>query len=227
MSEIASSQNIAARIVTAHASEAVRAELRAIIEKTPEWQLCGEAATGAEAVDLTVGLRPDIVVADLAIPGMNGLELTRQIRQALPGTEVLVFTTQAAEDLTRDILSAGARGYLLKSEIAEELGPAIDALSHHRPYLTCNATRLLLEAYLKDTADANPATRPLRILTAREREILQLLAEGRSNDAISTLLLISVKTVETHRAAIMKKLGLGSLAELVRYAIRNGVIDSA
>jgi DNA-binding NarL/FixJ family response regulator len=227
MSERANPPNAPIRIVTAHASEAVRGQLRGIIARTPEWEVCGEARTGAEAIDLAVGLRPDIVVAALAVPGVDGLEVTRRIREALPGTEVLVFTTQATEDLTRDILAAGAQGYLLHSEIADKLGPAIDALSRHRPYLTWNATRLVLEAYLRDAEEARSATGPLRVLTAREREILQLLAEGRSNDGISTLLLISVKTVETHRAAIMKKLGLSSLAGLVRYAIRNRVVDGA
>ena len=138
-----------------------------------------------------------------------------------------MLTAQEAEDLTPDILSAGARGYLLASELAGKLAPAIDALAHHRPYLTWNATRVVLDAYLKDAESITGEERPLRLLTAREREILQLLAEGRSNDKISSLLSISVKTVETHRAAIMKKLELRSLAELVRYAIRNRVIDGA
>ena len=227
MSEHANSPTLAVRILTAHADATVRRELRSIIAGMPEWALCGEAATGGEAVEMARRIHPDVVVVDLAVPGLNGLAVTHQIRTALPETEILILSAHEAEDLTPDILAAGARGYLLSSELAGGLAPAIDALAQHRPYLTWNATRLVLDAYLKDTEADGGEARPLRLLTAREREILQLLAEGRSNDKISTLLLISVKTVETHRAAIMKKLGLSSLAELVRYAIRNRVIDSA
>ena len=115
----------------------------------------------------------------------------------------------------------------MRSELAGQLAPAIEALARHRPYLTWNATRIVLDAYLKDAGEGKSEAGTRLLLTGREREILQLLAEGRSNDKIAALLVISVKTVETHRAAIMKKLGLSSLAELVRYAIRNRVIDSA
>lgn len=198
-----------------------------MIGEMPTWDLCGEAATGSEAVDLARRLRPDVVVADLSVPGLNGLAVTRQIREALPGTEILVLTTQEAEDLTPEILAAGSRGYLLRSDLAAEFALAIEALARHRPYLTWNATRIVLGAYLKDAGELKSEVRSLSLLTGREREILQLLAEGRSNNKIAALLMISVKTVETHRAAIMKKLGLSSLAELVRYAIRNRVIDGA
>ncbi len=212
------------RILIADDDATVRTRLRRLLEKKRDWQVCGEAASGPQAIELALKLSPDVAVLDLAMPEINGLEATRQIRKALPDTEVLIFATHEADDLTRDLLSAGARGYLLKSDADEKIIAAVDALSQHRPYLTWKATRAVLDVYLKH---GNAGTRPFRILTAREREVLQLLAEGRGNTAISALLSISVKTVETHRAAIMKKLGISSLAELVRYAICNSVIEEA
>lgn len=210
------------RILIADADAMVRARLRRLLEQEPGWQVCGEAANGAQAVELALKMAPHVAVLDLAMPEINGLEATRRIRKALPNTEVLIFATHEADDVTRDLLSAGARGYLLTSDADEKITAAVDALSQHRPYLTGKATRAVLDVYLKH---ADAGTRPFRILTAREREVLQLLAEGRGNTAISALLSISVKTVETHRAAIMRKLGISSLAELVRYAIRNSVIE--
>ncbi|MGO8920171.1 MAG: response regulator [Stellaceae bacterium] len=215
------------RILIADGSEAARKELRRILEQRRDWQVCGEASTGRQTVDLALRLRPDVAVLDLAVPEMNGLEATRRIKKALPGTEILLLTTHEAEDLTRDILGTGARGYLLRCDAAKEISAAVEALSQHKPYLTWKATRAVLVAYLEHGTSKTSQARPSHLLTAREREVLQLLAEGRSNNTISTLLLISVKTVETHRAAIMKKLDLRSLAELVRYAIRNHVIDGA
>ena len=216
--------SIMVRILIADDDVTVRTRLRRLLEKKRDWQVCGEAASGPQAIELALRLSPHVAVLDLAMPEINGLEATRQIRKALPDTEVLIFATHEADDLTRDLLSAGARGYLLKSDADEKIIAAVDALSQHRPYLTWKATRAVLDVYLKH---GNAGTRPFRILTAREREVLQLLAEGRGNTAISALLSISVKTVETHRAAIMKKLGISSLAELVRYAICNSVIEEA
>lgn len=227
MSDRASSPTRPVRIVTAHANAAARQALRALIGAIPEWDLCGEVTTGEDAVETARRIRPDVMVVDLAVPGLNGLAVTRRIREALPDTEILVLTAHEAEDLTPDILAAGARGYLLSSDLASGLVAAIEALARHRPYLTWNATRIVLEAFLKDAEMLKRQSRPLRPLTPREREIMQLLAEGLRNDEISALLVISVKTVETHRAAIMRKLGLSSLAELIRYAIRNRVIDDA
>ena len=218
---------VVVRILIADEHEAVRKELRRVLEDRPGWQVCAEAATGREAVELAVRLSPNVVVLDLALPEMNGLEVTRKIRRALPETEVLIVTMHEAVDLTRDVLGAGARGYLVKADAQRNLVSAVDALSEHKPYLSWKTTEAVLEAYLRLVHGEKGATRPFRILTAREREILQLLAEGRGNVAIAALLAISVKTVETHRAAIMRKLGVGSLAELVRYAIRNHVVDDA
>jgi DNA-binding NarL/FixJ family response regulator len=214
------------RILLADDHQMIREGLRQLLEAHVDWQVCAEASTGREAVELALKLRPQIVVLDLAMPELNGLEATRQIKKAMPNTEVLIFTVHEAEELTRDVLAAGARAYLLKSDASRQIVAAIEALSEHKPYFTWKVSKTMLEAYLKHgQIDKDKATGFSR-LTAREREVVQLLAEGRSNKAVSALLGISVKTVETHRAAVMKKLGVTSIAELVRYAIRNSVIDA-
>jgi DNA-binding NarL/FixJ family response regulator len=159
------------------------------------------------------------------MPELNGLEATRHIRQALPDTEVLIFTMHETEQLVRAVLSAGARGYVLKSDAARQLTSAVEALSQHKPFFTSTVSETLLDTFLKsgrEVQDDSSATGPL---TSREREIVQMLAEGKSNKDVSTLLQISVKTVETHRATIMRKLNVNSFADLVRYAIRNYLIE--
>jgi len=163
---------------------------------------------------------------DISMPEMNGLEATRQIKTALPNTEVLVLTMHENEHFVGDLLRAGALGYLLKSDAALSITAAVEALCVHKPYFTGKAARTILEVYLeKQRENAEMAPTPDQV-TMREREIIQLLAEGRSNKSVSALLGISTKTVETHRAAVMRKLGLRSLAELVRYAIRNRIMEA-
>jgi DNA-binding NarL/FixJ family response regulator len=214
------------RILLADDHQMIRQGLRQILEAHTDWQVCAEASTGRQAVELALKLRPQVVVLDLAMPELNGLEATRQIKKALPNTEVLIFTVHETEELTRDVLAAGARAYLLKSDASRQIVAAVEALAEHKPYFTWKVSKTMLDAYLKHGhADSEKAIGFNR-LTAREREIVQLLAEGRSNKAVSALLGISVKTVETHRAAVMKKLGINSIAELVRYAIRNSVIEA-
>lgn len=204
----------------------IRQGLRQLLEAHPDWQVCAEATTGRQAVEQALKLRPQVVVLDLAMPELNGLEATRQIKKALPNTEVLIFTVHETEELTRDVLSAGARAYLLKSDASRQIVAAVEALAEHKPYFTWKVSKTMLDAYLKQGQASSEKTPGFNQLTAREREIVQLLAEGRSNKAVSALLGISVKTVETHRAAVMKKLGINSIAELVRYAIRNSVIEA-
>jgi DNA-binding NarL/FixJ family response regulator len=214
------------RILIADDHQMVRQGLRHLLEAHKDWQVCAEASTGREAVALTVQFCPHVVILDLAMPELNGLEATRQIKKALPNTEVLIFTMHETEELTRDVLSAGARAYLLKSDASRQIVAAIEALAEHKPYFTWKVAKTMLDAYLKHGPAGGSAVPGSNQLTAREREIVQLLAEGRSNKAVSALLGISVKTVETHRAAVMKKLGINSIAELVRYAIRNSVIEA-
>jgi len=214
------------RILIADDHEMVRRGLRQLLEQHENWQICGEAANGRQALEIAQKTLPHVVLLDLSMPEMNGLEATRAIRKALPQSEVLVFTVHETEDLVRDVLNAGARGYLLKADASRHLIAAVEALAEHKPYFTWKVAKTMLDAYLAHGQASQENAPAFNQLTAREREVIQLLAEGRSNKAVSALLGISVKTVETHRAAIMKKLGISSIVELVRYAIRNRVIDA-
>ena len=211
------------RILLADDHDVVRRGLRELLEAQPGWQVVGEARTGREAVALAERLRPDVAVLDLSMPDLNGLEATRRIRKDRPETEVLVFTMHQTEQLMREALLAGARGYLLKSDAAERLVAAVAALAGHRPYFSSQVSEVLLDAFVRNTVTAGEGVGDT--LTAREREIVQLLAEGRGNKEVADELAISVKTVETHRAAVMRKLGIGSLADLVRYAVRNYLVE--
>ncbi len=214
------------RILIADSDDASRERLRRLLEKQIEWRVCAAAVSGTQALELAVRESPQVAVLELALPGINGLEAIRRIKRLRPEIEILAVTAYETEDIIRDLLIAGAQACLLKSDIDEHLVKAVDALAQGRPYLTPTMMHAVLDVFLAERAEGDGAARPSALLTAREREILQLLAEGRNNSAISQLLEISVKTVETHRAAIMKKLGVSSLAELVRYAIRNGVIGN-
>ena len=179
------------------------------------------ANDGLEAVEAFESFRPEVILMDVGMPRLNGLEATRRIREAVPETEVLVFTMHDSEELVRNVLAAGARGYLLKSDAARQLVPALESLAQHKPFFAGRISEVLLAGFL-ESGRQKPAPVGDR-LTPREREVVQLLAEGSSNKAIARALDLSVKTVETHRAAIMRKLELHSLAELVRFAIRNQI----
>lgn len=212
------------RILLADDHSIVRRGLKELLEEHFGWSVCAEAATGREAVEMAVEYRPHVAVLDLSMPELNGLEATRRIRQAVPETEVLVFTMHESEELVREVLAAGARGYLLKSDAADQLVPAVESLAKHKPFFTGRISEVVLEGFLK-TASAQAAVSATQRLTSREREIVQLLAEGHSNKQIAKLLDLSIKTVETHRAAVMRKLELNSLPDLVRFAIRNQIIQ--
>ena len=212
--------NTLVRILLADDHDVVRKGLRGLLEVNPRWQICGEATNGRDAVKLAMELRPDIAVLDLEMPELNGLEATRQIKKDLPELEVLIFTMHETNQLIRDALAAGARGIVLKTDAGRHLVEAVEALSRHNPFFTAKAAETLLEKFLESTAASIEAHR----LTDREREIVQLLAEGKGNKEISAILYISVKTVETHRSAIMRKLKMNSIVDLVRYAIRNNWI---
>lgn len=200
----------------------VRRGLKALLEACPDFHVCAEASNGREAVDLALTSHPDVAVLDVSMPLLNGAEATRQIRKGSPATEVLIFTMHDDEDLIREVLHAGARGYLVKSEADGQIVAAVEALARHRPYFSSQVSKTLLNNFVdKAGAGEHPAS-----LTAREREIVQLIAEGNSNKQIALLLQISVKTVETHRSAAMRKLALRSTADLVRYAVRNKLIQA-
>ena len=205
-------------ILIADDHDVVRSGLRALLSAQENFQVVAEAADGKEAVALALATRPDVAIVDYSLPLLNGLEVTRQIRQRSPGTEVIIFTMHEHNNLIRDLLRAGALGYLLKSDAKRLLITAIETVAGHKPFFTAMVSETLLHSFLIDKDD-NP-------LTTRERTIVQLIAEGHTNKKIATILNLSVKTVETHRAAVHRKLNLKSTAELVRYAIRNHLIQA-
>jgi len=207
------------RILIADDHEVVRSGLRKILEAQPNWEVVAEAGDGKDAIHKAAETRPDVAVLDYSLPLVNGIEATRQIRARLPKTEVLIFTMHDNETLIQDLLKAGARGYLLKSDAKRHLIGAIESLASHKPFFTAKVSEALLDSFL-----ARP-TREGSTLTNRERGVVQLIAEGHTNKQIANILNISLKTVETHRAAIMRKLNLSSSAALVRYAIRNRIVE--
>jgi DNA-binding NarL/FixJ family response regulator len=205
--------------------EVVRRGLRILIEPHPGWEVCGEAKDGREAVGKAKKLEPDVVVMDIGMPELNGLEATRQILKAARRTEVLILTAHESEQLVREVLGAGAHGYVLKSAAGRDLVSAIEALSKHEAFFTSSVARIVLNSYRKKGSPEESSEEPPPLLSPREREIIQLLAEGKSNNEVAEALYISAKTVETHRAHIMEKLNLHSIAELVHYAIRNQIVE--
>jgi DNA-binding NarL/FixJ family response regulator len=214
------------RILVVDDHAVVRRGVRALLEGHPGWEVCGEAGTGREAVEQASRLKPDIVVLDLSLPELNGLEATRQILRELPRTEVLVLTMHHSEELAQQVLQAGARGYVLKSDAGESLIAAVETLVRREPFLTPRLTELVLERYVHGAGGRERDTGAGIVLTPREREIVLLVAEGRSSKKVAAALGISVKTVETHRTNVMRKLRLRSVGELVRYAIRNGLVEA-
>ena len=210
------------RILVVDDHAVVRRGVRSLLESHEGWEVCGEATTGRDAVAQSLRLRPDVVVMDLSLPELNGLDATRQILKDSPRTEILVLTMHHSEELARDVLQAGARGYVLKSDADESLIAAVESLRQHKPFLASRVTEFVLDDYMRrtDTLDDRVAH---DAVTAREREIIQLLAEGKSNKETASTLGISVKTIEAHRANIMRKLHLRSVSDLVRYAIRNKI----
>jgi DNA-binding NarL/FixJ family response regulator len=213
------------RILLADDHDIVRRGLKELLEEQPGWSVCAEAANGRRAVELALEHRPQVAVVDLSMPELNGLEATRRIRQVAPETEVLVFTMHESEDLVREVLSAGARGYLLKSDAALQLVPAVESLSQRKPFFTGRISEVVLEGFLKG-ANGQSAPALADRLTSREREVVQLLAEGKTNKHIAKALDLSVKTIETHRTAAMRKLEITTLADLVRFAIRNRIVEA-
>jgi DNA-binding NarL/FixJ family response regulator len=207
------------RILIADDHDVVRSGVCAILADQPGWEVVAEAADGRRAVELATETRPDIAVLDYQLPLLNGVDATREIRARSPRTEVLIFTMHESEALLHDLLVAGARGYLLKSDARQFLVPAVESLTHHRPFFTGSAAEPLVDAYLSRASSSGNA------LTGREREVVQLIAEGHGSKEVARLLGISLKTVETHRSSAMKKTNATSAIALVRYAIRNKLIE--
>lgn len=208
------------RIVIADDHEVVRSGLRAIIETRPGWIVSGEATDGQQAVALTLETRSDVAIVDYSMPLMCGLEVSRRLKALQPRTEVLILTMHENEELLTEAILAGVRGFLFKSDAGKHLIFAIEALLEGKPYFTS----VLIEKLLHDY-QSNKQNRLDTLLTPREQSVVQLVAEGHTNRSISAVLKLSVKTVETHRASAMRKLGMSSTAELVRYAIRKKLVS--
>lgn len=207
------------KILIADDHEVVRSGLRAIIESHAGWAISGEAANGKDALERTLETRPDVAILDHSMPLMTGTEVSRRIKSTHLHTEVLILTMHESEAILAEILLTGARGLLLKSDARDHLIAAIEALLEHRPYFTSLVLEKLLREYQLSNRD-----RPAIELSSREQNVVQLVAEGYTNRSIGAVLDLSVKTVETHRASAMRKLGVSSTAELVRYAIRKNLI---
>jgi len=207
------------RVVLADDHALVRQGLSLILEAQPDMQIVGQAGNGHEAVELAQKLKPDVVIMDVAMPGLNGIEATRRLAEALPRTRVLALSMHKDSVYVREILRAGARGYLLKDSGDADLIAAVRAIAKGEGYISPAVSEAVLSDYRKHVTD------PLDLLTTREREVLQLIAEGKTNKEIATDLNLSVYTIEAHRGRIMEKLNLHSTGELVRFALRNGLID--
>ena len=201
--------------------DAVRRGLRQLIESKSYYQVVGEASDGRNALELAHELRPDIAIIDYSLPAMNGVDLSIALRQAFPRLEILLYTMHDREEIIIQVLRAGVRGFVLKSDAERHLISALDALSVHRPYFSGVVSETLLEKFLGSKVPTNGSS-----LTKREREVVQQIAEGRINREIADILHISIKTVETHRASAMHKLKLRTTADLVRYAIRNNIVEA-
>ncbi len=209
------------KVLIADDHQAMRQGVRTLLESHADFQVVGEAANGREALDLALDTKPDIAILDYSLPLMNGLELTRAIKHELPRTEILIYTMHDRESILIDVLRAGARGYVLKSDSGIHLVSAAKALAKRKPYFSGEISETLLEHFI----ETNHPNHKGIMLTTREREIVQLIAEGNLNKQIAHMLSISVKTVETHRAAAMHKLKLKTTAELVLYAVRNNIVE--
>lgn len=211
------------QIVVADDHPVVRRGVRSLLESRSGWHIVAEAADGREAIRAVKEFRPDVVVMDVGLPALNGLEATRQIVKEFPQTEVVILTMHQSEQLMREVLEAGARGYVLKSDADQNLIAAVESLRQHKPFLTPRVTEFVLDGFMRGgDSDGQLKKDPV---TPREREIIQLIAEGHSSKDVSNVLHISVKTVDAHRANLMRKLHLRSISDIVRYAIRNNIVE--
>jgi DNA-binding NarL/FixJ family response regulator len=214
------------RILIADDHHLLRRGVRTLLQSHEDWEVCGEATTGRDAVSKSEELKPDVVILDISMPDLNGVEAARRIRKASPNTEVLILSMHYTDQLIREIIDAGVRGYIIKSDSDHDLIIAVETLAKHKPFFTPHVTEVILSKFRPDGPVMEIPELIRERLTSREREIVQLLAEGKSSKEVATSLGISVKTAETHRANVMRKLELHSVSELVRYAVRNQIIEA-
>jgi DNA-binding NarL/FixJ family response regulator len=213
------------RILVADDHEIVRRGLVSLIKSHPDWEICAEADNGRQAVEKANQSKPDIAILDIGMPVLNGLEATRQILRGHHAVRVLILTVTDTDQAVQAVLDAGARGFILKSDAARDLVTAVEALAHNKTFFTARVADLVLSGFLNKSPRSTRSEVSLPGLTSREREIVQLLAEGKSTKEVACHLNLSVKTAETHRSNIMRKLGLHSVSELVLYAVRNNIVQ--
>jgi DNA-binding NarL/FixJ family response regulator len=214
------------KILLADDHDLMRRGLKSLIAPRTDWTICGEAHTGSQAVALAKQHQPDVAILDISMPELNGLEAARRIRTLSPKTEILVLSVNYSDHLIREILRLGIRGYMVKTDSDRDLITAIETLARHKPFFTTCATELILTHSQRAGAHLSSPMDLSERLTAREREIVQLVSEGKSTKEVASLLGISVKTAETHRANIMRKLQVHSVTDLVRYAVRNEIVQA-
>ncbi len=214
------------RILLADDHALMRRGIRDLLESDSKLEVVGEASDGREAVRMAANLKPDVMIIDLAMPELNGLDAIRQVRRDIPDVELLVFSMYDSEELIREVFAAGARGYVLKNDVALYLVEAVKSLARHEPFFTPRISESILNSLIGTGAPGHREPSRSGPLSGREREILQLLAENKSNKDIAKVLGISVRTVETHRRSVMQKLEANSIVELVHYAIRNGIVQT-
>jgi DNA-binding NarL/FixJ family response regulator len=212
------------RILVADDHDVMRLGIRALLTVRDGWEVCGEARNGREAVSKSEELKPDIVILDVNMPELSGIEAAKRIRKALANAEVLIISFDYSDQLIREIVAAGARGFVVKADSERDLITAVEALSNHRSFFTPRATDVILGRVRAGNFQGDIQGLGRNRLTPREREIVELLAEGKSSKEVAEFLTISVKTADTHRANIMRKLDLHSVTELVRYAVRNQIV---
>ena len=212
------------RILVADDHEVARKGIRAILESHPGWEVCGEASDGREAVATAATLKPDVLLLDIGMPNLNGLDASRQILATMPDARILILTIHDSEQVVREVLAVGARGFLLKSDAGRDLIAAVEALQNRRTFFTSKVAQMMLDGYLRPHSE-NENSNHQPVLTPREREVIQLVAEGKTTKEIAIALSLSVKTAETHRTNLMRKLDLHSVADLTLYAVRNGIVQ--
>ena len=212
------------KILIADDHDVVRRGMKSLLQSREGWEVCGEAADGNEAVEKAKALVPDVVVLDVTMPKLGGLEAARQIVRALPRIEILILTMHDSEELVREVFEVGARGYVLKTDTGRDLVRAVEAVSEHKPFFTTKIAEIVLGGYLGKRQPDSTQVRPSS-LTSRELEVIHLMADGKSNKEVASLLGISAKTAEAHRINIMRKLDVHSVAEVVRYAVRNQLLE--
>ncbi len=218
------------RILIADDHEVARQGIRALLEAHPGWEVCAEAKDGREAVELASTTNPSLILLDVGMPNLNGLEAARQILAASPDIPILILTMLDSDQVVREVLRAGARGFLLESDAGRDLVAAVEALQLRRTFFTTRVSQMVLEGFLdrdnhESQEDGKKQDDSAAVLTAREREVIQLLAEGKTSKEVALALRLSVKTAETHRTNLMRKLNLHSVADLTLYAVRNGIVQ--